>query len=336
MRALALVLFAALSSGSTRALAGSPPPPPAGWEQPPPLPAPPTKAPAPACCGYDTTCCERQRILDMPVSLAVPRAVEIRLSELPELAVKEAPKDHPGIPGVPAVHAIDGRGRPPPWPHGPELELRVMPPGRFGDIRWRGEWSEPFFRDSQYRSMGYGIVVHVSTRAGDTKSSMSELTGPVSFVAIDKGPGETITYDRVEGALHESTDVVATRWEHVEAAPVFDGYIHGFRDKLGEDQAVSFLLPEVILGFESKDAKHEGGFIPSRFSRTVAFTRYTLPVGPGRSALVTFDFLEHTGKRWFARPAGAEKVPDRRMLALVVSQTSAEAAPRARLLIFER
>ncbi|MFT3767513.1 MAG: hypothetical protein QM820_18825 [Minicystis sp.] len=337
MRTVAAVCaIAAVIMISPSAGADSPPPPPPGWEQPPPLPGPPSGKPAaPACCAYDSVCCERQRAIDAPVEFDhMVTVVDVDVANLPEIEVKTADKDHPGIPGVAPVRAVDGRGRPSPWPDGPQLEMRVMPPGRFGEILWHREWSEPWFADAEYSGMGHGIVLTVGRRQAGAGPEASALVGPVSYVAIDKAPSDRIAYDHVEGVLQGTTAVAATLWEHVEPAPIYDNYLQGWRGKLDESPAVVFLLPEVILGFESRDAKSHGGFFPSRFSRTVAFTRYTLPYGPGRSALVTFEFNQWAGKRWFARPAGAEKIPERRSVALFTSQTAAEAAPRVRVLLF--
>lgn len=334
-RAARLALVLALGAASGGAAAADEPAPPAGWEQPPPLPARPPRDPRarPACCADDATCCARQRSLDLARPALVIRVVPLRLADLPELAVLEAGKEAPGIPGAPAVRVVDGRGRPPPWPDGPQLEVRVMPPGRYGEIAWRRHYAEPFFAEPQYRSMGYGITISAD-RGAHPDGARGEPEGAVTFISIDQGAGDRIAYDLVEGALHGSPEVTATRWEHVEAAPVFDTYVHGYRGKLDGDAAVVFLLPQVTLGFESRDAKSLGGFVPSRFSRSVSFTRYTLPVGPGRSALVTFDVRARAGKRWFPRPAGAEKLPESRSMMLSASQTTAEREPAVRLIIF--
>jgi hypothetical protein len=330
-----LVLGAALAAPFARpAAASDPPAPPPGWEQPPPLPGKRPaagKPPAPACCAYDQTCCERQRAIDAEGAPRVARVVEVRPADLPEISIHEAQKEHPGIPGAPTVRVIDGKGRPPPWRDGPRSEVRVMPPGRLGEITWRDTWASPFFAEPQYRGMGYGSVL--VTEGGYSKQKVV-LEGPVSFIAIDEKGGR-VTYDFVEGTLQPTLEHVATRWEHVEAATVFDGYVHGWRGKLNDDPAVTFLLPMVTLGFESKDAKSHGGLIPSRFSSSVAFTRYTLPYGPGRSALVTFTVTEWEAHRWFPRPAGSEKLPEARSFAIAASQTSVEAEPRVRLLIFD-
>lgn len=314
------------------AAADGPPAPPPGWEVPPPLPAAPPRGRAPACCGYDQTCCERQREIDAVRMIPVAKIIEVRLADLPEIIVKNA--GDAGIDGAPAVRAIDGEGRPPPWSNGPQRELRVMPPGRYGEITWHSQWSEPFFTEPEYRGMGYGMVISTDPRWRKPTSEKVELTGPVRFIGIDKGPGDRIVYDAVEGSLSGTPAVAATRWEHVEAAPVFDSYVHAWRGKLENDPAVVFLLPMVLLGFESLDAKSHGGRTVSRFSRSVAFTRYTLPYGPGRSALVTFDLLDSWIRRWFPRPVNAEKVPERRDFVIAVSQTSAEPEPRAHIFYF--
>jgi hypothetical protein len=178
-----------------------------------------------------------------------------------------------------------------------------------------------------------------------------EPSGPIAFTSIDKGPEGTVAYDHVEGSLQgnllrsgrrrplspapfESVAVAATRWEHVHAKPVLDTDIYGWRGELDGDPAAVFLLPEVLLGFESTDAKHHGGFLGLRGSHAWPFTRYALPAGPGRSAMVTFDMREHARRRWVVRPSGAQRRPVSTSMAIVASQTSVEAEPRVYVLIF--
>ena len=235
MKSLALVIAVVsavvlLPAGVARA--ANPPGPPPGWEEAPPLPVKATvkssKPKLAACCGYNPLCCSRQTDIDTAQSDRVARAVEVRVANLPESAVKKAPKDHPGIAGVPPVRAIDGRGQPWPWDSGPASEIRVMPPGRFGEIFWREQWGEPFFANPKLRSLGYGMVRSVGKT--DDKGR-SELTGSVSYTALDKGSGDTIAVDLVTGALDGTPEVVATRWLHVEAAPVAVGVLYAYRGK---------------------------------------------------------------------------------------------------------
>lgn len=339
MRAHAALALLAAAAFARPAGAGAPPAPPPGWEAPPPLPAAPASTPgkprAPACCGYDPTCCERQRGLDADQGSSVVRVADVDVSALPEIEIKTAPKEGPPISGAPSVRALDGQGRPAPWPDGPKKELRVMPPGRFGAIKWRRDWSEPFFADPDLRGMGYGIVVATEPYDPRTPMPKVDLSGPVTFTSLDKGSGDRVVYDRVEGSLAGSTTIAATRWEHVEATPVHDGWMYGWRAKVKDDAAVVLLMPEVILRFEALDTQTDGGFFPSRFSRAVPYTRYTLPCGEGRSALAEFDFLRHASARWFVRPPGWEKLPDRRRYVIAASRTTAEPAPRVRIYVFK-
>ena len=317
--------------------AGAPeaPSPPAGWEVPPtPVakssPKKPAKPLAPACCKYDQLCCSRQTELDHATPFFKKHAVEVRVSELPEAVVKEAPEDKPGIEGVPALKLMDAGGRPYPWARGPDGAIVALPPGRFGNIKWRSEWSDSYFAEEKYRGMGAGAMHEVA--AGLRDGGKSALFGPLEFTSIDKGQGDRAVYDFVKGKLDGSPVPSATRWVHAEAAPVAAGVVYAFRIKNGDEEVVTFLLPEVFLGFESKDAKTEGGFFPSRFSTTVPYTLYKLPVGPGRSNLVTFRLEDFQVNRWFERPKGSAKWPSAVGMEIAVSQTSAEAEPRVRIL----
>ncbi len=311
------------------------PKPPAGWEMPPPPAAPPkakkgAKAKkVAACCAYDDVCCSRQSEIDAARPKHVVRVVELSLSDLPEELVKEGAV----VTGVPPVRVLDGLGRPFPWPDGPKKELRMMPPGRFGDIRWKSEWWRPFFADKKYREMGYGATLLVDKT--DSEKGNAALSGEVEYTAIDQDKEGKVIVDFVKGKVEGSAELHATRWAHAETFTVADGFVHAFRRKQKEEELVVFVLPEVVLGFEAKDATHDGGFLPSRFSSDVAFTMYMLPVGEGRSALVTFRVFDSQVARWFPRPKGTEKPPFVRSMELSSSQTSAEPEPRLRVLFFE-
>ncbi|UQA63144.1 hypothetical protein [Polyangium aurulentum] len=314
------------------------PSPPAGWEAPPApaakiSPKKPAKPLAPACCKYDQLCCSRQTEIDNATPFLKKHAVDVRVSELSEAVLKEAPEDKPGIEGVPALKLMDADGHPYPWAPGPHGAIVALPPGRFGEIKWRSEWSEHYFADERYRGMGAGAMHEVA--AGLRDGGKSALFGPLEFTSIDKGQGDRVVYDFVQGKLDGSPTPSATRWVHAEAAPVAAGVVYAFRTKNGDEEVVVFLLPEVFLGFESKDAKSEGGFFPSRFSSAVPYTFYKLPVGPGRSNLATFRLEDFQVNRWFERPKGSAKWPSAVGMEISVSQTSAEGEPRVRIL-FDR
>jgi hypothetical protein len=314
------------------------PSPPPGWEVPPsPAPsAPSKKAPrikAAACCAYDQLCCTRQSTIDETPPSRVIRVAEVRWSDIKPLVVKEATKDTPAIEGVPPARLIDGDGRHYPWIDGPRVEVRATPPGRFGEITWGGEWAMPFFADLNYRGMGYGIPHYVPPNAVPDKGK-SMMIGPIAYLSFAQGESGTIIVDRVKGTLAGSPDVRATEWAHVEATPVIEGIVNAYRDKVGDDDRVVYLLPEVILAFESKDTKVTGGFLPVRGESTEAYTTYAMPAAPGRSGLSTFVLTNSQARRWFPRAKGAPEPPSEAPMALAASQTAAEAEPRLRVLFF--
>src|SRR5262249_9973920 len=144
------------------------------------------------------------------------------------MVIKEAPKDHPGIPDVPRIRAIDGSGRPAPWADGPNLEIRVMPPGPLGEITWHDS-TVPFFSRRDLQGMGHGVV-HIVDKGGPDKGKC-DLIGPISYLSFDRGKGDAITVDVVNGTLDKTTEVLGTRWGHVEAVPVAEGVAHAFRQK---------------------------------------------------------------------------------------------------------
>jgi hypothetical protein len=94
---------------------------------------------------------------------------------------------------------------------------------------------------------------------------------------------------------------------------------------------VTFVLPDVGIFVEARVAKHSG----MRPRALDAFSTSTLPVGPGRSALVRIGVSEQALARWFPRPKGAPQ-PSPGQYVLSSSQTSAEAQPRLRALVFTR
>jgi len=319
-----------------RAAEAAPPP---GWEEPPPLPASVAakqgagkKKSAAACCKFDEVCCSRQSNIEDFVPSRVARVFEVKLADLPEALVKEAAKDGPPIPGAPGVRVIDGTGRPFPWPDGPKgWDYRVMPPGRYGEVKFRSEWFEGFFEAEEYRGMGAGAV-----HTFEKKDRGPELvTGPIEFLSIAKGEGRTITIDEVKGKLEGSPEVKATYWLHAVANDLAEGVIHGYRAPFEGEVRAAFMMPEVRLGFESKDAKSLGGHFRSRFANTVPFTLYWLPLGAGKSGLVNCELDEYQVRRWFPRPEGAKKLPGSFHVAIASSQTSVEPEARIRIFFYE-
>jgi hypothetical protein len=350
LNSLGALALTVLPVGTASADPGGPPP---GWEAPPQLPpraarpkATGGKPARPACCAYDQTCCVRQTDIEAAKPDRVTRVVEVRFPDLPEIVVKEAPAGGPPVAGAPAPRIIDGAGRPTPWPDDPKAgEVRVMPPGRRGEISWGEGWDgwSPFFSAPHERTYGYGVV-HGATRDAFTTKGM--LTGKVRYTTLDKGKGDTVAVDYVAGTLEGTPELHVTRWGHVEAAPVTDGFVHAFRgwpprealegDDAAADPApaVTFVLPPGGFGFESKDARRAGGFPPSRFARIRAFATFSLPVAPGRSGLAVFGVSDSEVTRWFARPSGAPEPARSTRVALSASQTSAEPAPRVRVIVF--
>jgi hypothetical protein len=312
--------------------------PPPGWEAPPEPAAPIPKTTSPrikaaACCAYDQLCCTRQSTIDEARPARVVRVAEVRWSDVPSLVVKEAPNDKPGIEGAPPPRIIDGDGRPHPWIDGPRVEVRVMPPGRFGAMSWGNGWTMPFFSDRRYRGMGYGIPrAAADNPAADQGKSL--LTGLLTYLSFAQGENGAIILDRVKGTLAGSPDVRATEWAHVESVPVVYGVVNAYRDKVGDVDRVVYLLPEVILGFESKDTKVTGGFFPVRGESTEAYTTYAMPAAPGRSGLGAFLLMDHQARRWFPRAKDAPEPPPEASMALAASQTAAEPEPRLRVLFF--
>ena len=325
-------------SGAGRVNSAVPPGPPPGWEAPPPLTGVSSakkaaRARPAACCAYDRLCCTRQSILNEERPRRVAQVFEARWSEVPQMTIKTAPKEGPGIPGVPPARVVDGGGRPFPWPDGPKDLVRVMPPGQFGEIVRAGDWPTPFFADQEYRGMGYGVI-HTALDAAAGDKGKSLLVGPIAYLSFAQGEGDRIVVDRVTGSLAGSPEISATEWGHVEAAPVALGVVHAYREKVGDEERVVYLLPEVILGFESLDTKVRGGFLPVRMESTEAYTMYSMPAGSGRSGMSSFRMDSDQARRWF-RPKGAKRPSGETRIALSASQTAAEPEPRLRVLIFE-
>lgn len=309
--------------------------PPAGWEEPPPLALPAPRAsgsarPA-ACCRFDATCCFKQSANDAARPEAAQKIYPIKVSELPEARRQAAEAGGPPIAGVPPLRYLDDTGQPPPWPGGPKNAIRLMPPARFGEIHWQDERS-PFFLDPANRGMGYGELHTI--RGKDAIAALASLVGKVSYTAFNEGEGGRVLVDLVEGQLAGSLDLRASAWTHADAAPVAEGHAHAFRGFYEGDERVVIVLPEVVLGGESGGVKLRGGFFPSRFSRSEAFTLYALPLTPGTAALALFSMSDSQFLRWFPRPAGLGKPADRTGMVVSSSRTSAEPEAHVSLLVF--
>ena len=265
------------------------------------------------------------------------------------MVVKKAPPGGPPVAGAPIPGLKDGKGRPPPWPGGPQLEVRLVLPGA-GESNWGdeslGAW-DPL-------GTGAAHAVAQGQKAEDV------LTGRVRYTAIDRRAAEKITYDYVKGAFAGKPELEVSAWGHAEAVHVAYGLVYAFRGwpprepgfRWPDDPrppevieegpgAVCFILPEVARGFESKDTKGSGGFFRGHGAVMHSYTTYVLPAGPGRSGLAAFEMndVEFMGRK---PPAGAPEPPrmvNRRRdfdvfgrFLLSSSQTTAEAQPRVRVI----
>lgn len=319
--------------------------PPAGWEVSPVVSASNDKPDkgkkkpvGPACCAYDQTCCSRQADIDAQVHPRfVKRIIEVRIADLPEATIKEAAEGAPPIEDAPPVRLINEDGKPFPWVKAPR-EIRMLPPGPLGDINWNSEWgASPSFDEDELKGLGWGLVRY--PKDGESYSNDAYITGKVEYLSVQQGEGEKLLLDIVKGTISGTPKIKATYYLHVEAAHIVDKVVHAYRATTKEKDVtttwVNFLLPQVVEGFESKDAKHQGGFFPSRFSRWWSYSLYRLPFGPGRSNMATFRLDDDDKRRWIGvdkkRPP---KVWMRQML-VSASQTSVESEPVARVVFFE-
>ncbi len=326
--------FVVTQGGLVRA-ANEPAPPP-GWEVPPPLAKKAEKKPkAAACCQYDAICCSRQTTIDETRPRRVVRSVDVRFADLPKEEVQEAPKDGPGITGVPPLRVEDGNGKPFPWLNGPVGMIRVMPPGTCGEMKFgdKEPWPLPFYAEPRLQGMGAAQTLGSFDQKPPDKGR-SLISGPMSYLSFDPADGDGIVVDRVEGTLQGTADLRVTRRARAVAAAILPGLVNAYQDKLGNEPRVVFVLPQAILGFEAKDTKVSGGFFPVRGERTETYTSYAIPVGPGRSGIGTFVFVDEWVRRWF-RPKKAENPPPRQPGGVSVSQTSVEAEPRAKVFLYE-
>lgn len=321
--------------------------PPAGWEVPP-APAASTDKPAkdkkkigPACCKFDQTCCSRQADIDSRARpTTVARVIEVRIGDVPEATIREAAEGEPPITeNVPPVRLVNEDNQPFPWPS-PPRQIRMLPPGPLGEIGWNVQWGpSPSFDEEEFKGLGWGDIHNVDEKGRYTNDS--EIAGKVEYVSIQQGEGDKLVLDIAKGAVSGSPALKATYHLHVEAAHVVDKVVHVYRattkdkDKNETTTWVNFLLPQVIEGFESRDAKHQGGFFPSRFSRSWSYSLYRLPFGPGKSNMANFRLDDDDKRRWIGVP---KKRPPKiffRLVVVAASQTSVEAEPRVRVMFFD-
>lgn len=338
------VALAAWALAGRAAMADDSITPPAGWEVPP-APAASTDKPAktkktvgPACCAFDQTCCSRQSDIDSQANPRfVVRVVEVRIADLPEATIREAAEGAPPIEDAPPVRLINEDGKPFPWPSAPG-EIRMLPPGPIGEIGWNSEWGpSPSFDEEEFKGLGWGDVHYPKEKK--TYANDAEIFGKVEYLSVQQGSGDKLVLDIAKGTVLGSPKLKATYHLHVEAAHVTDQVVHAYRDTTKEKDVattwVNFLLPQVIEGFESKDAKHRGGFFPSRFSRSWSYSLYRLPFGSGRSNMATFRLDDDDKRRWLGV---SKKRPPKiwmRNVLVSASQTSVESEPRGRVMFFE-
>jgi hypothetical protein len=308
------------------------PAPPAGWEVPPPVETKKStgKKGAPACCGFDQLCCTRQAEIDRGIRKPASRSFYVRFADVPEAVIKDAAKDGPPIDGVPEVRVVDGTGAPFPWRDGPKaFEIRIIPPGSIGYIRFGNNSSGTLYEKPEYRSLGYGVTAPI---ADTPDRGRSLVHGPIEYWAYSRGEGDKIIHDHVKGKLEGSTKVIAERWVHVAAVNAAEGVVHAYRATYENKPYVFFLLPEVIVGFESKDAKSFGGTGNDRFASDFPYTQYRFSLGPGHSDTMNCILREYEVRRWFDRPKDAPKLPDDLPIILSMSQTSVESEPRIHIM----
>lgn len=339
-----IITIAAFALTSRIVSAGDAVTPPAGWEVPP-VPGASTDKPSkekkrigPACCAFDSTCCSRQVDIDSGVKpRGVVRVVDVRISDLPEATIKEAAEGAPSIEGVPPVRLVNQDSQPFPW-SAPPKEIRMLPPGPLGDLAWNSKWGpSPSFDESDLRSLGWGIV-HYPSEKGDYTNDR-EIAGNVEYLSIKQGEGDKLVLDIAKGTVAGSPALKATYHLHVEAVNVADKVVHVYRATTKEkDQTtnwVNFLMPQVIEGFESRDAKHQGGFFPSRFSRSWSYSLYRLPYGLGRSNMATFRMDDDDKRRWIGVSKTRQPKIWTRNMVITASQTSVESEPRVSVIFFE-
>jgi len=315
--------------------------PPAGWEVPPVATEaddkPKKKKIGPACCAFDSTCCSRQADIDASARpKTVQRRLEIRFADLPEATIREAAEGAPPLEDVPPVRLVNQDQQPYPWPKAPS-EIRMLPPGPLGDINWKADWLVPSFDEDELKSLGWGTIHYVDSKKPFIADA--EITGKVEYTSIQQGEGDKLVLDIAKGTVAGSPKIKGTYHLHVEAAHIVDKVVHAYRSTTKKDKEtttwVNFLLPQVIEGFESREAKHEGGFFPSRFSRSWSYSLYRLPYGPGLTNMATFRLDDDDKRRWIGV---SKKRPPKifaRHVLVTTSQTTAESEPRTFVMFFD-
>lgn len=317
--------------------------PPAGWEVPPVVTesadkaAKPKKKIGPACCAFDSTCCSRQADIDSSAKpKTIQRVFEVKITEIPEATIREVAEGGPPLEDVPPVRLVNQDQQPYPWPSAPK-EIRMLPPGPLGDINWKGDWWVPSFDEKEFQSLGWGTVHYVDDKR--PYAADAEITGKVAYTSIQQGEGDKLVFDIAKGTVSGSPKLKGSYHLHVEAAHVVDKVVHAYRSTTKKDNKtttwVNFLLPQVIEGFESIDAKHEGGFFPSRFSRSWSFSLYRLPYGPGLTNMATFRLDDDDKRRWLGVSKQRQPKIFFRHVFVTTSQTSAEKEPRTFVMFFD-
>jgi hypothetical protein len=272
----------------------------------------------------------------------VVRVAEVRFEDLPEIVVRDAAPGGPSVEGAPGLQMFDGLFRLAPWPDGPKREVRLVPIGACGLMRWgygNGAW-HPFYRSPRNRE-GWGDFGAVSGIAGNGDLGQT-FAGQVEYTTVDDGPGGALAVDYVRSVLQGAAAPAVARWGHVDAAPVVDRWVHSFRgwpansEVAGkEGPAVTFMLPAASLGNETRDEEHTSGILVEGHSPFFsALTSFSLPAGRGRGALARFEIERRQIARWVPQPQGFERPPRTMRILLSSSQTSVEPSPRVRVVIF--
>jgi len=337
------VILASLSTATHARVPSSPvsfevqrpssPSPPQGWEvQPPPVKKAAEKNPqdAPACCNFDRLCCARQSEIDQGIRVPARKNFPVPFANVPEATIKERTKDGPPITGFTGVRVVDGAGTPFPWVNGPQqFEVRLIPEGKFGFLRFGDNSSSIHYGDPQYRSIGYGLTLPINPTPDKGRSL---LKGTIEYWTYNIGQGDQVIVDHVKGQLDGSPEINAERWVHGNALNAAEGIVHAYRTTYDGQQYVFFLLPEVVIGFESPNAKTFGGTGNDRFATDFPYTLYKFPLGPGHSDTINCIVRDYEIRRWFPRAKDALKLPDELPIIISMSQTSAEAEPRIRIM----